>query len=121
MSYIHYYLQKHDLGVVTETYKDSVKSMLTIFCNDEYAKFPPECEQLHWCYTAVSQFPDTIKAGDRNDIARAIKHGGIGNCDALATFPIRCPNPGLPRFRQWNNLPISKRVAGFISGIDGLK
>ena len=121
MSYIHSYLQKQDLGVVTESYKDSVKSLLTIFCNDEYAKFPQKCERIHWDYMVVSQFTDMIKAGDRNAIAHALEHGGIGNCDALATFPIRCPNPGLPRFRQWNNLPISKRVAGFISGIDGLK
>lgn len=92
-------------------YAQDVKSAL-IAMSDTYQAF--EHEDIDFSPDAVRNARSAIASGDSDAVKEALSRSG--NFTASKELPIRPYYAHLQKFKQWNSLPLSKRVKGFING-----
>ena len=103
--------QIRKLIALGENYARDVKHAL-IGLSETYSKF--EYQGMDFSLASIAKARGEIASGDSDAIKEALSRDG--NFTKPKELPKRPYLAHLPKYRQWNSLPLSKRVKGFING-----
>jgi len=92
--------------------KDVKAALITMSQSGAYHTF--DYDDIDFSLDAVRNGRSAIASGDRDAVKEALSRSG--NFTASKELPMRPYSAHLPKFKQWNSLPLSKRVKGFING-----
>ena len=95
-------------------YTQGIKDVLICLGKSSYSTF--NLERIDFSPSRILSALDAISTGDYEAIEEATLHGGIGKLTTREELPIRPYMASLPKYRQWNSMPFSKKCARFIHG-----